>query len=396
MRKITIDSLTSTSGWVVNSPSTITTQAFPDFIAGLNSTSIQIKFDRLDSVKTATKTFTAIDVSDQKTLVFSIWSHKAWRQDYDKQNDFSYKIKLNATQEFFIPAYKHFHHVEIGLEDVTSIDRIQITALHSITDYIIISEMIAEQEIIPLDILEELELDLENRITSAFSDGILIGTVTTATIADTSITFASTPDFVKNYSVVKIKDVSGEEIVHLGDRTGDTFALLSYEGSAGALQRSYSSAGVYLQFPVFLNPNEIDIRLPGIALWGISGDPISRGGKLDIQADTYTTTDLKNRLDMQIYEYSIPIDCQARQYELIDKMARIVRELIGGEKIYINGRKHDIRFDGPAVEQRPQVGFDIIPKLQYNCIIEVSENIAARETIPIVSTVTVEVEPEEE
>jgi hypothetical protein len=78
---------------------------------------------------------------------------------------------------------------------------------------------------------------------------------------------------------------------------------------------------------------------------------------------------------------------------LIDKMARVVREFIGGEKVYINGRKHDVRFDGPAVEQRPEVGFDVIPKLQYNILIEVSENIADRESVNLLSEVTIDAEP---
>ncbi len=387
--------MTSAAGWVVNSPSTIETQTYPNFISGLNSSSLQIMFDSADTVKTATKTFSAVDVTDQKTLILSIWSRNMWRQDYNKQDDFVYKIKLNATSEFFLPVYKTFTHIEIGIEDLTSIDRIVITALHSETDYIIISEMVTEKEIIPLDILEELELDIEKRVNNKYVDGILVGTLSTGTTGDTTIIFDSIPDFVDSYAVVKLKDGSGEEIVHLGDRSANTFNLMPYEGIDGALQNDYTTASIYLQFPVFLNPNEIDIRLPGIALWGISGTAILRVGKLDIRLDTFTTTDIQQRPDLQIYDYPVQIDCQARNYELIDKMARVVRELLGGEKLYINGRKHRIRFDGPAVEQRPEVGFDIIPKLQYNILIEVSENIAERKSVNLLSAVSVDVEPVE-
>jgi hypothetical protein len=395
MRKIVIDPLTSASGWVVNSPSTVTTQAYPQFIAGLNDSSIQIKFDLGDTVKTATKTLTPVDVTDQKTLILSIWSRMMSRQDYNKKDDFVYKLKINSTAEYYLPIYNTFTHIEIGIEEITSIDRIEITALHETTDYIIISEMVTEQEIIPLDILEETKLDLEKRVLDKFGDGIIIGTMASGTTGDTSITFDAIPDFVDSYSVVKIKDGFGEELVHLGDRSSNTFQLIAYEGVAGGLQNDYTTASVYLQFPVYLNPNEIDIRLPGIALWGISGTPIFRGGKLDIFRDTYTETTIKERKAPQLYEYPVQADCQARHYELIDKMARIVREFISCEKTWINGRKNDAKFDGPAVEQRPQVGFDIIPKLQYNFIIEVSENRVAREAVNIFQNATVTVEPRE-
>lgn len=393
MRKIVIDSLTSAAGWVINSPSEITTQEYPQFIAGLNSSSIQIKFDIADTVKTATKTFPAIDVTDQKTLILSTWSWSLARQDYLKKDDFVYKIKLNATNEFCLPVFGTFTHIEIGIENITSIDRIEITALHDTTDYLIISEMVTEKEIIPLDILEEVKLDLDKRILEKYGDGILVGTMATGTTGDATITFDSIPDFADNYSVVKIKDGSGEELIHMGDRSGNTFNLISYEGVAGALQNDYTTASIYLQFPVFLNPNEIDIRLPGIALWGISGTPIFRDSKLDVFRDTYTDIDLQERTAPQLYSYSIQADCQARNYELIDKMARIVREFIGAELTWINGRKNDAQFDGPAIEQRPEVGFDIIPKLQYNFVIEIYENIAERKSVNLLSNVNLAVEP---
>lgn len=398
MNKIVIDHLTSATGWVVNAPSTITTQTYPQFIAGLNSTSLQIKFDSTDVTRTAVKTFgTPFDVTDQNTLIFSVWSRNKGKQTYSTAADFNYKLKINNTDEYYFPIYDSFTNINIGIESITSITKIEITAIHTDTDYLIISEMIAEVETIPLDVLLATKEQLEYFIENDFADGISVGTVTTATAADTSITCAAVPDFVERYSVVKIKDGSNEEVVQLGDNDGLTFQLMPYLGVSGALQNSYTSATIYLQFPVYLNPNELDIRLPGIALWGIDPEPILRGGKLDTQTDTYSvpSDNFTQRPDSQILLYTIMVDCESGNAELIDKMTRIVRKLIAQEILWINGRRHDIYFGGAPVEQRPEVGFDIIQKVQYTFTVEVKENIYDRVAVPKVTAQTITVTPTE-
>ena len=144
MNKIVIDHLTSATGWVVNSPSTITVQEFPEFIAGLNSTSLQIKFDSTDGTRTAVKTFgTPFDVTNYNTLVFSVWSRDKWANTFSQASDLQYKIKINDTAEYYFPVYKTFTNVNIGIESITSITKIEITPTHAETDYLIISEMIA-------------------------------------------------------------------------------------------------------------------------------------------------------------------------------------------------------------------------------------------------------------
>lgn len=396
MNKIVIDALTSATGWVVNSPSTVTTQAFTQYIAGLNTTSVQIKFDTADSTRTAVKTFgTPFDVTDYNTLVLSTWSRNKRYQGYKTSADFSYKIKINDTAEYYLPFYSTFTHTNIGIENITTITKLEITALHPDEDYIILSECIAEKEQIPLDVLLSTRENLEYFINSDYGDGISSGSIASASIGDTSVTFATNPDYLERYSVIKIKDESGYETVQLGDNNGLTYQLISYLGVAGSLFNNYTSATAYLQFPIFLNPTASDIRLPGIAIWGIAPEPILRGSKLDTQTDTFSVTDdnFRQRPDPEILIYTIMVDCESNSPDLIDKMTRSVRKMIGREILWINGRKHNIGYAGEPVEQRPEVGFDIVHKVQYNFTVEVKENIFDRVATPKVTTQNLTVTP---
>jgi len=99
--KLNIDTLSDSTGWTVNSPSTISEITRSSLIAGLNTKSLLIIFDKDDGTRTATKTFaTPFDVTNYDTLVFSIWSQlKGSNDNYLKAADFSYKICLDGSTE---------------------------------------------------------------------------------------------------------------------------------------------------------------------------------------------------------------------------------------------------------------------------------------------------------
>lgn len=385
--KLSIDTLSDDSGWVINAPSTIQEIEEKSFIAGLNSKSLMIKFDSSDTVKTATKTLgTPIDVTDYDSLIFSIWSQtKGENKAYIKPADFVYKIDIDGVREFYIPCYETFSDIVIGIEDVTSITQIKITALHEDTDYIIISEMVAEKEEIPIDILNAVKEHIDYYLTESQGDGILLGTVT-AVVDDTSLTL-SNPIHLERYGVIKIDDDENSEIHQIDDNNAGTFKINNnFDG--GTILNNFTAANVYLQFPAFINPGQDEIRLPGISIWGISPEPILRGNKLDTLRDSFLVSgDSKERCEGQILKYSVLIDCEARNHKLIDIMARVVRRFIAKETLWINGRKHEIYFSGPALEVKPISGIDFIPKVQYSLDVEVKENINDRQAVPVTTTI---------
>ncbi len=377
--RIDIDSLSSVTGWTVNAPSTIAAVAEPGFIAGLNDTSLLLRFDKLDGVKTAVKTFTAIDVSQAETLTLSIWSQSKKESIYRTAADFAYKLKVNATQEFYLPIWETFTDVNIAIEDVTSIDRLEITALHGDTDYIVISECVAEKEELPLDILNALKTTLETFFTRAFTNGVLLGAVTTTAGDETlGLDFS----YAEQYAVVFIDDGANSETHQLDDGAAGTYRLK--DGFDGlAIQNSHAAANAYIKFPVMINPDQREIRLPGVAIWNMTPAAVLQSAKLDRKVEGWRADEdtFQEAPEGQHYQYDVLIDCEAWHMSLIDDMSREVRRLCAGEVLWVNGRKHDVFFTGPPTEIRPPTGVDIIPKVQYSMNIQAVERIENRRTL---------------
>ena len=141
-------------------------------------------------------------------------------------------------------------------------------------------------------------------------------------------------------------------------------------------------------------PDENEIQLPGVAIWGIDPEPILRTGKLDkkIEGFSVNNDNFSERTEGQILLYSILIDCEARQSGLIDIMTRIVRKALALEILWVNGRMHEVGFAGNPTETRPPLGVDIIPKIQYSMNIEVVENINDRVVLPKTTTTNLTVD----
>ena len=176
----------------------------------------------------------------------------------------------------------------------------------------------------------------------------------------------------------------------MGENDGSIFNFTSiYDGAE--LLNDYTDANIYLQYPVEFGRSELEIILPGIVVWEMSPSLMTEESKLET---IYDTVDAINdtwqaRQAGQHEEYSVLIDCEARQYEQIAELTKIVRRLLQPEKLWVSGRKHDMRFEETSIEVEPTEGIKHIPKVQYTLIVEVHEDIHARETL--VNTTTIDV-----
>lgn len=388
--KLRIESFTELTDWVINSPSVIALNEFEDCIAGIdNTTSLIARFDTSDTVRTLTKTFTAVDVTDYDTLTFSIWSEKKGKQQYGRNiaTDFNYKIQINATDEYYLPVYTSFTEVNINIEDVTSIDRIIITALHSDTDNMIFSEMVAEVEEMPIDLLEEIKDHIEYYLTRNVGKGVLLGTVS-ASVGDSTINTGDY-DYLDRYSVILIDDGANSEthqIAEVNDNTSKANLSDNFDGKT--ITSAHTDANLYLIFPVYINPDERTVNLPGIAVWGITPEPILRTGKLDRFIESYKTDGtMTERKEGQVWRYLILLDCEARSSHLISLMSKAIRDFGSNNFVWINGRKHELDFAGTPTESPPVQGIDIIPKLQYQLSVEVIEQRSPSETLVKTDTI---------
>ncbi|GAG94381.1 unnamed protein product, partial [marine sediment metagenome] len=50
-----------------------------------------------------------------------------------------------------------------------------------------------------------------------------------------------------------------------------------------------------------------------------------------------------------------------------------------------------INFDGASVETRPTEHFDIIPQVAYKCAVEIREELWARTSLPLTTTIDIQV-----
>lgn len=393
--KLNIDHLNTVTGWVVNSPSTIQTIQKKNLIAGLNTNSLMITFNSSDTTRTATKTFgTPFDVTDYETLIFSVFSYgKGENKQYLKPSDFAYKIDLDGVTEFYFPVYNNFTNIEIGIEDLTEINQIKITPLHTETDTIIISEMVAEIEEIQYDLLEAVKEHIDYYIESLWSDGLSLGTLS-ATAGDETLTL-SNPFYLDRYGVIKITDGVNTETHQVEDNDTVLFNLNdNFDG--GQILNTFVNADYYLQFPSRINPGQSEINLPGIAIWGIDPEAVLRGAKLDTIRDSFEVGGgSKERTEGQILKYTVLLTCEARAHELLDYMARAVRRFISQESLWVNGRRHDVSFSGPASELPPNpAGIEYMAQVQYSFDVEVKENINERVAVPSTVIINTTVTPQ--
>jgi hypothetical protein len=382
--KLRIDRLNDITGWTISSPSTLSENEHQQYIAGYdNSKSIALNFSASDTTRIASKTLSSsIDVTNYDTLIFSVWSRNKSSYQYKSASDFNYKIKINSTKEYYLQAYPTFTNVNLGIEEVTEIDRIEITALHSEADSLVISEMIAETQEIGLDLLNEVKEQIEYYLFQAYDDGVNIGQGS-GSQGNEYIVIPDNPKYIDRYSVIKIDDGVNNEIHQIVSCDTENFNFNSnFDGAE--LLHTYVGADIYLQFPVYINPGQMEVRLPGVAIWGIDPDPILRGSKLDLITDTFRVSedDFKERKDGQILSYTVLIDIESRSVELREKMARVIRKWIAKEVLWINGRYHEIYFESKPIEIRGLEGVDIIPKIQYNLKVEIKEDLFSREIIP--------------
>ena len=385
--KISVEPFISTTGWTISAPSTVAVNEFKDWIAGLETKSLLFYFDASGG-RTATKTV-SVDVSDYTELVFSLYSFRKNAPEFWHLADYQYKLVLNGTKEYLIPTNTSFVDVTLWIDDVDSITSISIQAIHTDDDYLIMSEMVAVKEELPLDVLVGVKEQLESLITTEFGDGVNVGTVTAST-GDAVILPSGSLNWLDRYAVIKIDDGVNSEIHQIGENDGSIYNFTSiYDGAT--LLNDYTDADIYLQYPVEFGRSELEIILPGIVVWEMSPSLLTEESKLET---IYDTVDAVNdtwqvRQAGQHEEYSVLIDCEARQYEQIAELTKMVRRLLKPQKIWISGRKHDTYFEETSIEVEPTEGIRHIPKVQYTLTVEVLEDIHARETV--VNTTTIDV-----
>jgi hypothetical protein len=391
--KLRIDKLDNITDWIINSPSTIQPNEVDQYIAGYdNDASILISFNENDNIRTAVKVLSApVDVTEYDTLILSGWSRSKQRGKYMKITDFSYKITINDTNSYYLPFFCSFSDINIGIEEITEINKIEIEALHFDNDVIIISEIIVEKEEPAKDLMLAIKEEIEYNINNTVGNGQLVMSGMTITAGDDKISFSSNPDYLERYSAIMIVEGALSEIHQIGDTTNfDFFFTTNYDGTV--IINNYTNADIYLFCPVYLNPGQGEMYLPGVAIWELAPNPILRNSKIGTYYDSFSDAGLKSREGEQILEYNIQIDIENHSAGILELYATIVRNWISRMKLWVNGRKHNIDFSGPAQHIKPTQGIDLIEKISYTVKVEYNEMFYNRVDIGYTENININVD----
>jgi hypothetical protein len=363
--------------------SAYSTNAIPDYIADLNSTSLIIKFPSGNLNKYIQKTISpAKTITGYTEISFYMWSRNQSGWEFHTTTDFAYKINFGGS-DYYIPTYTGFNRITIYTTTAT-VDKIRITALHDEEDYICISEMNAVLEEYPLDIYTALKESIEAEIAETYPDGILVGTVTN--LASASTITLSADDYVDRFAVLKIKDLTNSETHQVWEFDESTVKFTSlYSGET--MVNAFTAGNVYLQLPVEYMAMEKEMILPGIVIYGLNAERIWRGSALEDITDTFTSAGASTRREGAIEKFSVNIHCYARHAQIMSFLTKSVRHVINKQKLWINGSYFEMAYEGTVSEVDPAQVYDLVPQMIYQVSIEIKEEMYARvSAVPVSET----------
>lgn len=388
--KAVVDALDSQVGWTPGAGSSITASAVnqvSDFVAGLNSGSLVISIPSGSAGKSISKTI-SFDFTGYDEVAFSVWSRNERGHGLDaasKASDFAYSVDFGTGTVFYLPVPRSFDDVTLSVAGLGKVSKITITALTNDADHLILSNMVAAHEEIPLDIFRGIKeqidhdvLDYYAKMTNGVSGkGVLIGTVSGNRL-DRKLALTDSLSLIDRYAVILIDDGANSEIHQLdtNDELGFFFTRM-YDGDQ--LLHDHASASVYLKLPCEYGMDEKEIVLPGIVIGGMVPEEVDVQTKIETDVDTFTTDGAARERHAPVnFRYEITVDCYARQNSILADMSRVVRRLVAREYFWMNGKKINVRNPRPAQHFQPIAGFNEIPRIQIAFDVDVREEVAER------------------
>jgi len=373
--KTTIDNLTSATGWTGSGGGSVHgVNQHKEMIAGNLSASLIFRFTGAGSY--VQKTFsTPIDASGMNQIVLSVWSQLNRKGRYETGDDFEYSIEVGTGNVFLLPVWQTFD-AAVLQHPGGSIDKVKITKINAGGDYLIVSNLIACIDELPIDIYDGAKEQIEHE-AEAFSgsNGILLGTVSVS-VGDS--TLAVNYPWLRRYSVIRLVKGADSETHQLDDYDGTKFRFFdAYDGKN--ILRTMAGASLYVKMPVEYGQHEKEVLLPSIVIWNLAPEIIPRTGKTDLLNDTFKVDgSVMARKEGETLNFFLNIDVTARQAEIDALMSYIVRRFITKQVVWVNGRKLKVDYMGiPSEELRSQSFSDII-HTTYQAAVEIREDVWER------------------
>lgn len=308
--------------------------------------------------------------------------------EYVNTDDFAYKIDLGAGKEYYMPVFETLTDFSLDISDITTIDRIRITAMNADTDYLVVSYCVIAADELPLDIFIGIKERVDAYIASNCLTKYLAGTIQKCSAGQTYVQFVADPIWIDRYSRIYISDGVNSEYHHIERKDGRTIYFSCLDSGRDLDNDHAEGTSVYLSIACQYGMYETEIALPSITIWGLTPELMPKETDVQEDLDTWKTNGSVNSFwTGKWFKYAILIDCESRGVELLAECSRIVRTIIGRERIWINGKTGDFLTTGMPTLIDPTEVVANIPKIQYTCEVEVKEDIFDKVRLPNTTTI---------
>jgi len=386
--KLIIDNISETTGWNVGGGASIIGEnLIPDYIAGDNSVSIYFKFTDINQY--IEKEYN-VDVSQYDQLVLHCYSLGYGQILYKKGSDFEYKINLGSV-EYYLPLFNAFTAITLDISNVDTITTLRITSLKDNADVIVLSYLVASKDDLPYDIFEGIKEQFDYLINQKYKNRFFIGKISGNT-GDNSISYTGSVPYLSRYLSILIDDGVNSEVHHVKDYSGSTTLTLSDLFDGDQLLHDYTDANTYINMPVLYTNNEQQIILPSINIESLLIEPIPLVNEHEHRITDYFTNDTFFEEQAKRHEkFHLTIDCEAREISVLETLTEICRKIFYREKIWVNGRRFTIEWDSNSTEIKSTEAIKVIPKIQFEIMVAIKEDVWDKILLPKTTTINVDV-----
>lgn len=268
-----------------------------------------------------------------------------------------------------------------SLQDISTIDYIKIKCIKdTVETYFIVSSFVITKDDVPLNIYESVKSQLDTLTALNVGVGLLVGELT-GLAGEKQAEITGNKYYLDKYACFRIDDGVNHETHAIEENDEVRFRMNRSVYDGESLLHDYSEADVYLTFPVMIEPNDWDIKLPALSIYGDMPEEGLNNTKIEDIYDTYTEDgSAKKRRSDQIYNWKIRISGEARHLKLLEIMSKITRDFIARNYLWVNNRKFYITFDETPQLIRASESYNEIPRIEYVFRIEIQEEIWARGT----------------
>lgn len=321
--KLVINKLDSVTGWTGGIP--ISLNQHPQFIAHNNAASIVLT-PNLDLNQTASLTLNQA-LTGYEYIVLNCQSQYMGVDKLSSPADAAYLIDF-GFQKYYLPAPKNFGRCIFKIAGTETITKIEITALHNLRDVLIISNLQAVKEQLPLDIINAITESITPIEYEAGSVSVLAGE-TTMTITN--------PRYIDKYTRVRL----GTKYYTIESTAGATATINTlYDGGNGFAENF--SGIIYMSPPVNGYSQFKETVLPAITVYDDALSQIDVDNREDFRLDTYKyNSPSQDTVDIVVindnYILSVQIDSESQYQQVLHDLSKAIKNFIAKKTIWVNG-----------------------------------------------------------